>query len=88
MNSQNITLTPEEHSELSRRIRSATINQRDGRRARVILLAAQGRSRVDIARLIGFSLRSVTRWCQRFQELRLETRAPFILATRGTEPST
>lgn len=49
MNSQNISLTPEEHSELSRRIRSATINQRDGRRARVILLAAQGHSRVDIA---------------------------------------
>lgn len=72
MNSQNITLTSEEHSELSRRIRSATISQRDGRRARVILLAAQGHSRVDIARLIGFSLRSVTRWCQRFQELRLE----------------
>ncbi|MFC6840896.1 IS630 family transposase [Xanthomonas theicola] len=72
MNSQNITLTPEEHSELSRRVRAAAISQRDGRRARVILLAAQGKSRVDIARLIGFSLPSVTRWCQRFQELRLD----------------
>lgn len=72
MNSQNITLTPEEHSELSRRVRAATISQRDGRRARVILLAAQGESRADIARLIGFSLPSVTRWCQRFQELRLD----------------
>ena len=72
MNSQDITLAPEEFAELSRRVRSATIHQRDGRRARVILLAAQGCSRVDIAHLVGFSLRSVTRWCQRFQELRLE----------------
>lgn len=72
MNSQDITLAPEEFAELSRRARSATIHQPDGRRARVILLAAQGCSRVDIARLVGFSLRSVTRWCQRFQELRLE----------------
>lgn len=46
MNSQNITLTPEERSELSRRIRSSTISQRDGRRARLILLAAQGHSLV------------------------------------------
>ena len=72
MNSQDITLAPEEFAELSRRVRSATIHQRDGRRARVILLAAQGCSRVEIARVVGFSLRSVTRWCQRFQELRSE----------------
>lgn len=70
MNSQDITLAPEEFAELSRRVRSATIHQRDDRRARVILLAAQVCSRVDIARLVGFSLRSVTRGCQRFQELR------------------
>ncbi|RMQ23346.1 Transposase, partial [Pseudomonas syringae pv. delphinii] len=56
----------------SRRTRSATISQRDGRRARVILLAAQGCSRVEIARLVGFSLRSVTLWCKRFQEQGLD----------------
>lgn len=94
MNSQNIALTPEEHSELNRRIRSTTMSQRDGGRTRVILLAAQGHSRVDIARLSGFSLRSVTRWCQWFQELRLESLienldgASLILATEGTESST
>lgn len=38
MNAAKIALTPEEHAELSRRVRSATISQRDGRRARVILL--------------------------------------------------
>ncbi|WP_259469609.1 helix-turn-helix domain-containing protein, partial [Pseudomonas syringae group genomosp. 3] len=72
MSAQDILLSPEEHAELSRRTRSATIRQRDGRRARVILLAAQGCSRVEIARLVGFSLRSVTLWCQRFQERGLD----------------
>lgn len=64
--------SPEEQTELNRRVRSATISQRDGRRARVILLAAQGCSRVEIARLTGFSLPTITCWCQRFQTLRLE----------------
>ncbi|NVL23232.1 IS630 family transposase, partial [Pseudomonas syringae pv. actinidiae] len=47
MSAQDIVLSPEESAELSRRTRSATISQRDGRRARVILLAAQGCSRVN-----------------------------------------
>lgn len=34
-------------------------SQRDGRRARVILLAAQGCSRIEIARLTGFSLPAI-----------------------------
>lgn len=67
-----ITLNPEEHAELSRRVRSATISQRDGRRARVILLAAEGRTRVEIARLTGFLLPVITCWCQRFLAQRLE----------------
>ncbi|MDG6383022.1 IS630 family transposase, partial [Pseudomonas syringae] len=46
MSAQDIVLSTEESAELSRRTRSATISQRDGRRARVILLAAQGCSRV------------------------------------------
>lgn len=72
MRAQDIVLSPAEHTELSRRIRSATICQRDGRRARVILLAAQGCSRVEISRLVGFSLGSVRFWCQRFQDQRLD----------------
>jgi hypothetical protein len=39
MNSQDIVLSDDEQVELNRRVRSATISQRDGRRARVILLA-------------------------------------------------
>jgi hypothetical protein len=66
-----ITLSPEEKAELNRRIRSATIPQREGRRARIVLLAAQGETREEIARLTGFSLPTVTTWCQRFQLLRL-----------------
>jgi transposase len=72
MNFQDIVLSEDEQIELSRRIRSATISQRDGRRARVILLAAQGCSRNEIAQLTGLSVVSVTRWCKRFQELRLQ----------------
>lgn len=51
MSAQEIVLSPEEPAELSRRVHSATISQRDGHRARVILLAVQGYSRVEIARL-------------------------------------
>ena len=72
MNTAKIVLTPEEHAELSRRVRSATISQRDGRRARVILLASQGCTRAEIARLTGLSLAVITGWCQRFQAQRLD----------------
>jgi len=72
MNTTKIVLTPEEHTELSRRVRSATISQRDGRRARVILLASQSYTRAEIARLTGLSLAVITGWCQRFQAQRLD----------------
>ncbi|MDT4850309.1 IS630 family transposase ISPpu1 [compost metagenome] len=85
MSSLDIELSEEERAELSRRTRSATISQRDGRRARVILLAAQGHSRKTIAQLTGLSLVSVTHWCQRFQARRL---AGLIDAPgRGRKPS-
>lgn len=72
MNSLDILLTDEEQAELTRRVRSATISQRDGRRARVILLAAQGHSRKEIAELTALSVVSVTRWCKRFKALGLQ----------------
>ena len=56
MNSQDIVLSEYEQIELSRRIRSTTISQRDGRRARVILLAARVCSRNEIAQLTGLSV--------------------------------
>lgn len=72
MSALGITLRPEEKAELNRRIRSATIPQREGRRACIVLLAAQGETREEIARLTGFSLPTVTIWRQRFQLLRLD----------------
>lgn len=50
-----VTFSPEETIELKRRVRSATLPQREGRRARIILLAAEGETRDNIARLMGFS---------------------------------
>jgi transposase len=85
MNSQDIVLSEDEEIELSRRVRSATISQRDGRRARVILLAARGCSRNEIAQLTGLSVVSVTRWCKRFQEQRLQGLVD--LPGRGRKPS-
>lgn len=85
MNVQDIVLSEDEKIELSWRIRLATISQRDGRRARMILLAAQGCSRDGIAQLTGLSVVSGTRWCQRFQELRL--RSLVDLLGLGRKPS-
>ncbi|WP_284404933.1 IS630 family transposase, partial [Pseudomonas syringae] len=72
MSALDITLSPEEKTELKRRVRSATIPQREGRRARIILLAAEGETRDNIARLTGFSRPTITLWCQRFQTRRLD----------------
>ena len=85
MNSQDIVLSKDELAELNRRVRSATISQRDGRRARVILQAAQGHSRNEIAELTGLSVLSVTRWCKRFQAQRLQGLVD--LPGRGRKPS-
>lgn len=63
MSAWDITLSTEEFVELSPRVRSATISQQDGRRALVILLAAQGSTQKKIVRLTGFSLPTVTDWC-------------------------
>ena len=71
MNTAKIVLSPEENAELSRRVRSAIISQRDGRRTRVILLAAQGCTRVEIGRLTGLSLPVISGWCQRFLDHRM-----------------
>ncbi|RMQ79982.1 hypothetical protein ALP98_01985 [Pseudomonas viridiflava] len=86
MNSQDIVLSDDEERELSRRVNaSATVSQRESRRALVILLAAQKLSRNEIAWLTGLSVVSVTRWCKRFQELRLQ--GLMDLPGRGRKPS-
>jgi transposase len=47
---------------LERRLRSQTGQARDVKRARIVLLAAEGRSGVDIAELVGVSEPTVIKW--------------------------
>jgi len=67
-----ITLTPEERRTLRAWLRSTTIRSGLLRRARMILLLADGMPITDIAARIGTSRRFVYKWAWRFQEQRLE----------------
>lgn len=48
-----IVLEPEEVRELSRRVRAKTVSVRDRQRARIILLAAEGRTQEAIGEAVG-----------------------------------
>jgi len=61
-----IELTQEDRGVLERRVRAATTPARDALRARIILLAAQGRRNDHIARQVGASASMVSRWRVRF----------------------
>jgi transposase len=63
-----VQLSPEDHAVLEARYRAATTPQRDVRRARIILLAATGRSTRSIAREVGVRPRIVSTWRQRFAD--------------------
>ena len=58
--------TPEERAELERRAQAGTTPQRDGLRARIVLLRAAGMRQEDVARQVGTSAQSVNKWPQRF----------------------
>lgn len=64
--------TPEEKSELQRRVRSSTTPQRDSLRARVVLLRCQGQKEKDVAERLGLSLPCVSKWSHRFELQGLE----------------
>lgn len=66
-----ITLTDEELTALHRTVNATTAPQRQVWRARVILLAAEGKENKAIAEEIGRSARSVTLWRGRFAKERL-----------------
>jgi transposase len=70
--SRTITLTPEERRTLQAWQRSTTIRSGLLRRARMILLLADGVSITDIAARVGISRRFVYKWVQRFQEQGVE----------------
>lgn len=65
-------LTPEERSELRRRAASSTSTQRDSVRARIILLRAQGKREVDVAKALGTNVNTVSLWSKRFETGGLE----------------
>jgi transposase len=63
-----VRLAPEERAELEARVRAARTEQRDVFRARIVLLAAEGRSTRSIARELSTMPRTVSTWRIRFAE--------------------
>jgi transposase len=64
-------LTPSERSELRDRLRSRTLPAEDVRRARLILLLAQGKSYLAIRQVLGCNPNYISRWKGRFEAERL-----------------
>ena len=63
-----VRLKPKIRKVLEARCRAATTAQRDVRRARIVLLAAAGRSTRSIAAAVGVQPRIVSQWRRRFAE--------------------
>ena len=66
-----LTLTPDERSELQRRVQSRKIRAEDARRAQVILMLADGESFTAITATLGCYPDYINRWKQRFDTERL-----------------
>src|SRR5271167_2696243 len=64
-------LTPSERGELRDRMRSRTLPAEDVRRARLILLLAQGKSYLAIRQVLGCNPNYISRWKGRFEAERL-----------------
>ena len=64
-------MTPSERRELGDRLRSRTLPAEDVRRARLILLLAQGRSYLAIRQVLGCNPNYISRWKGRFEAERL-----------------
>jgi transposase len=64
-------LAPSERKELRDRMRSRTLPAEDVRRARLILLLAQGKSYLTIRQLLGCNPNYISRWKGRFEAERL-----------------
>jgi hypothetical protein len=63
-----VRLKPKERKVLEARCRAPTTAQRDVKRARMVLLAAVGRSTRSIATDVGVQPRIVSKWRRRFAE--------------------
>lgn len=67
-----VRLKPKERAELEARCRAAATPQGEVKRARIVLLAAAGRSTRSIAREVGVQPRIVSTWRHRFADQGLE----------------
>jgi transposase len=66
-----VSLTPEERTELARRVRARTSRQQDVVRARIVLRAAEGALNQVIAAEVGVVRHTVQHWRDRFARERL-----------------
>ena len=66
-----LTITDEERVELQRLVRAHTTPQRAAKRARIVLLAADGLPNRQIAPIVGMNQHTVAHWRRRFQAERL-----------------
>jgi transposase len=66
-----LAITDAERAELQRRVRAHTTPQRAAKRARIVLLAADGLPNRQIAPIVGMSQHTVAHWRHRFQAERL-----------------
>lgn len=61
-----LPVSDSDRAELERRARSNTVEARVNKRARIVLLAAQGRSNRKIAELVGMHYNQVAVWRRRY----------------------
>ena len=66
-----LVLRPGDRGELERRVRCATAEVRAAERARLVLMAAQGASNVEIGAAIGMHYNQVAVWRRRYAEVGL-----------------
>lgn len=67
-----VVLSDAERVELERRAACYTRPHREVQRAKLVLLAAEGKRNVEIGERLGMSREAVSRWRRRFCESRLE----------------
>jgi DNA-binding CsgD family transcriptional regulator len=66
-----LAITDEERAELQRRVRAHTAPQRAAKRARIVLLAADGLPNRQIAPMVGMNQHTVAQWRRRFAAERM-----------------
>jgi len=67
-----VELSPTQRADLERWQRSTTVSLGLARRARVLLLLADGRSLKDTASIAGMTVRNARKWVRRFHALGIE----------------